>query len=143
MKANACYSRRWLFWYMLTQSRGNFLNSQITVDTNPWFIPSLFHLVHGAKPPGISHRHGFTLCCAGRRGYNNGDGAGTMEPNMLAYRLALLGAAAFLLIGLWFALKISDADAAATIRKSSGQGLFRRPKKSATLVQESSVQSKG
>lgn len=89
--------------------------SQITVDTNPWFIRSLLFGV------------GTTTVSA----------AGTMEPNMLAYRLALLGAAAFLLIGLCFALKISDADAAATIRKNSGQGLFRRQKKSPSLTQES------
>jgi hypothetical protein len=53
------------------------------------------------------------------------------------------GSAAFLLIGLCFALKISDADAAATIRKNSSQVLFRRQKKSPSLKQESSVQSKG
>lgn len=43
--------------------------------------------------------------------------AGGMEPNLLAYRAALLGAASFLLAGLCVALRIRDSDAAATIRK--------------------------
>ncbi|AWP26596.1 MDR family MFS transporter [Paenibacillus sp. Cedars] len=43
--------------------------------------------------------------------------AGDMEPNLMAYRAALLGAAGFLLIGVGFACWIRDSDAAATIRK--------------------------
>ena len=42
---------------------------------------------------------------------------GGMEPNLMAYRAALIGAASFLLIGLCVALRIRDSDAAATIRK--------------------------
>lgn len=148
--------------------------SQITVDTNPWFIRSLLFGVGiflgqtvGAvqiasfariPPPSmgrastwftVQNRLGSAIGMALLSAVLAGVGtttvtaAGAMEPNMLAYRLALLGAAAFLLIGLCFALKISDADAAATIRKNSGQGLFRRQKKSPSLTQESSVQLKG
>ncbi|KZE73578.1 disulfide bond formation protein DsbA [Paenibacillus elgii] len=43
--------------------------------------------------------------------------AGFMAPNLMAYRFALLGAAGFLLLGLWFAFGIRDSDAAATLRK--------------------------
>lgn len=43
--------------------------------------------------------------------------AGLMEPNLTAYRAALLGSAGFLFIGAVAALWIRDADAASTIRK--------------------------
>ncbi|MCE5170674.1 DHA2 family efflux MFS transporter permease subunit [Paenibacillus profundus] len=58
---------------------------------------------------------------------------GGMEPNLLAYRAALIGAASFLLIGLCVALRIRDSDAAATIRK-------RAPVKTA---EERPVQAEG
>lgn len=43
--------------------------------------------------------------------------AGDAEPDIMAYRAALLGAAGFLLIGLGFALRLRDSDAAATMAK--------------------------
>lgn len=43
--------------------------------------------------------------------------AGGTEPNIMAYRAALLGAASFLLMGLCCALWIRDSDAAATVAK--------------------------
>ncbi|MEC0308384.1 MDR family MFS transporter [Paenibacillus lautus] len=45
--------------------------------------------------------------------------AGEVEPNLMAYRAALLGAAGFLLIGAGAALWIRDADAASTFRRPS------------------------
>lgn len=47
--------------------------------------------------------------------------AGEMEPNLLAYRAALLGTAGFLLIGTGAAIWIRDADAASTIRKPAAK----------------------
>ncbi|MCG7383727.1 MDR family MFS transporter [Paenibacillus sp. ACRRY] len=150
--------------------------SQITADTNPWFIRSLLFGVGiflgqtvGAvqiasfaqiPPPSmgrastwftVQNRLGSAIGLAvlsailAGVGTTTANAAGTMEPNVLAYRLALLGAAVFLLIGLVFALKIKDTDAAATIRKSSGGGLFRRqrPKSSPPISTESTVQTKG
>lgn len=52
-------------------------------------------------------------------GTSTADAADGLEPNLTAYRSALLGAAGFLLIGLCFALGIRDEDAASTIRKRS------------------------
>ncbi|CAI6080270.1 putative transport protein HsrA [Paenibacillus sp. JJ-100] len=122
--------------------------SQITVDTNPWFIRFLLFGVGiflgqtvGAVqiaafaqiPPAAMGRASTWFTVQNRLGSAIGmailsavlavagtttvTATGTLEPNMIAYRLALLGAAAFLFIGLWFALMIRDADAAATIRK--------------------------
>ncbi|WP_426333737.1 MDR family MFS transporter [Paenibacillus silvae] len=122
--------------------------SQITVDTNPWFIRSLLFGVGiflgqtvGAVqiaafaqiPPAsmgrastwftVQNRLGSAIGMAILSAVLAGAGTttltatGTLEPNMTAYRLALLGAAAFLFIGLWFALMIRDVDAATTIRK--------------------------
>ncbi|CAH8768819.1 DHA2 family efflux MFS transporter permease subunit [Paenibacillus dendritiformis] len=45
--------------------------------------------------------------------------SGGIEPNIMAYRAALLGAASFLLMGLGCALRIRDSDAASTIRKQA------------------------
>ncbi|NEW06372.1 DHA2 family efflux MFS transporter permease subunit [Paenibacillus sp. SYP-B3998] len=45
------------------------------------------------------------------------DVVGAEQPNLAAYRVALLGAAVFLLVALLFALRIRDADAAPTMRK--------------------------
>ncbi|TVX93662.1 MDR family MFS transporter [Paenibacillus agilis] len=42
---------------------------------------------------------------------------GQVEPNLMAYRVALLVAAGFLLLGACIAMLIRDSDAAATIRK--------------------------
>ncbi|WP_339167717.1 MDR family MFS transporter [Paenibacillus sp. FSL R5-0341] len=148
--------------------------SQITVDTNPWFIRSLLFGVGiflgqtvGAVqiaafaqiPPASMGRASTWFTVQNRLGSAIGmallsavlagvgttsvTATGTMEPNMLAYRLALLGAAAFLLIGLWFALKIRDADAAATIRKTPAGGLFGKLKRSSTVGSESVVKQEG
>ncbi|OMF62999.1 MDR family MFS transporter [Paenibacillus sp. FSL R5-0766] len=148
--------------------------SQITVDTNPWFIRSLLFGVGiflgqtvGAVqiaafaqiPPAsmgrastwftVQNRLGSAIGMALLSAVLAGAGTttvtatGTMEPNMLAYRLALLGAAAFLLIGLWFALKIRDADAAATIRKTSAGGLFVKLKRSSAVGSESVAKQEG
>lgn len=148
--------------------------SQITVDTNPWFIRSLLFGVGiflgqtvGAVqiaafaqiPPAsmgrastwftVQNRLGSAIGMALLSAVLAGAGTttvtatGTMEPNMLAYRLALLGAAAFLLIGLWFALKIRDADAAATIRKTPAGGLFVKLKRSSAVGSESVAKQEG
>ncbi|GAS84233.1 MDR family MFS transporter [Paenibacillus amylolyticus] len=148
--------------------------SQITVDTNPWFIRSLLFGVGiflgqtvGAVqiaafaqiPPAsmgrastwftVQNRLGSAIGMALLSAVLAGVGTttvtttGTMEPNMLAYRLALLGAAAFLLIGLCFALKIRDADAAATIRKTPVGGLFGKLKRSSTVGSESVAKQEG
>ncbi|OMF13753.1 MFS transporter [Paenibacillus amylolyticus] len=148
--------------------------SQITVDTNPWFIRSLLFGVGiflgqtvGAVqiaafaqiPPGSMGRASTWFTVQNRLGSAIGmallsavlagvgtttvTATGTMEPNMLAYRLALMGAAAFLLIGLWFALKIRDADAAGTIRKMPAGGLFGKLKRSSALGSESVAKQEG
>jgi len=148
--------------------------SQITVDTNPWFIRSLLFGVGiflgqtvGAVqiaafaqiPPASMGRASTWFTVQNRLGSAIGmallsavlagvgtttvTATGTMEPNMLAYRLALLGAAAFLLIGLCFALKIHDADAAATIRKTPAGGLFGKLKRSSTVGSESLAKQEG
>lgn len=148
--------------------------SQITVDTNPWFIRSLLFGVGiflgqtvGAVqiaafaqiPPASMGRASTWFTVQNRLGSAIGmallsavlagvgtttvTATGAMESNMLAYRLALLGAAAFLLIGLWFALKIRDADAAATIRKTPAGGLFGKLNRSSAVSSESVVQQEG
>lgn len=54
-------------------------------------------------------------------GTGTANGAGEMEPNLMAYRVALLGAAGFLLVGVGAAWWIRDADAASTIRKPAAK----------------------
>ncbi|ASS75851.1 MFS transporter [Tumebacillus algifaecis] len=44
------------------------------------------------------------------------------QPNLTAYRVAMFGAAGFLLIGLLFAFRIRPTDAAATMRKQTPTG---------------------
>ncbi|RRJ64971.1 DHA2 family efflux MFS transporter permease subunit [Paenibacillus oralis] len=56
------------------------------------------------------------LAVAGTRTIN---AAGDIEPNIMAYRAALLGAAGFLLMGLCFALRLCDSDASATVAKQA------------------------
>ncbi|WP_366292366.1 MDR family MFS transporter [Paenibacillus sp. AN1007] len=138
--------------------------SQITVDTNPWFIRFLLFGVGiflgqtvGAVqiaafaqiPPAAMGRASTWFTVQNRLGSAIGmailsavlavagtttvTATGTLEPNMIAYRLALLGAAAFLFIGLWFALMIRDADAAATIRKKPIGGTTPMAKSSSAL----------
>ncbi|WP_458463409.1 MDR family MFS transporter [Paenibacillus sp.] len=148
--------------------------SQITVDTNPWFIRSLLFGVGiflgqtvGAVqiaafaqiPPAsmgrastwftVQNRLGSAIGMALLSAVLAGVGTttvtptGTLEPNMLAYRLALMGAAVFLLIGLWFALKIRDVDAASTIRKTPAEGLFGKVRHSSALGSESVAKQEG
>ncbi|MCR8842181.1 multidrug efflux MFS transporter [Paenibacillus sp. SC116] len=57
--------------------------------------------------------------------------AGTIEPNLIAYRIALLAAAGFLILGACVALFIRDSDAAATIRKPVKQSASKKPEQPA------------
>lgn len=55
--------------------------------------------------------------------------SGQLEMNLLAYRTALLGAAAFLLFGLCAAFRIQDSDAAATMKSRQSSTPATKPVK--------------